>query len=183
MSQQPPADLQTSVVVRIFDQPYRLRTGRDAGYAERVATLVDGRMREVAAHMTTLDVAKIAVLAALNLADELETLKGDDQVPAGEVPAGEVAPAGPAPDAQRPSAEQPSAEQAAESASAPERRSWFEEIFEADEPTGRGGERLGTQITARLHARRPAAPAPRQPSAAANEEARAEVGGEPPDRQ
>jgi cell division protein ZapA (FtsZ GTPase activity inhibitor) len=152
MSQQTPADLQTSVVVRIFDQPYRLRTGRDAGYAERVATLVDGRMREVAAHMTTLDVAKIAVLAALNLADELESLKGDERASANE-----AAPPETARDAQ------PSGEPPPERAAHPERRSWFEEIFEADEPAGRGSERLGTQITARLHARRPAAPAPRQP--------------------
>jgi cell division protein ZapA (FtsZ GTPase activity inhibitor) len=171
MSQQTPAELQTSVVVRIFDQPYRLRTGRDAGYAERVATLVDGRMREVAAHMSTLDVAKIAVLAALNLADELETLKGDDRAAATEVAQPE-----PARDAE------PSREQPPERAANPERRSWFEEIFEADEPTGRGSERLGTQITARLHARRPATPAPRQPAATANDEARSEVGGDTPDR-
>jgi cell division protein ZapA len=173
MSQQTPADLQTSVVVRIFDQPYRLRTGRDAGYAERVATLVDGRMREVAAHMTTLDVAKIAVLAALNLADELESLKDDERAAA----ATEAAP----PETER-AAPEPPAEQQAERAAHPERRSWFEEIFEADEPTGRGSERLGTQITARLHARRPAAPAPRRPEATANEEARPEVGGDPSDR-
>jgi cell division protein ZapA len=178
MSQQTPAELQTSVVVRIFDQPYRLRTGRDAGYAERVATLVDGRMREVAAHMSTLDVAKIAVLAALNLADELESLKGDDRAAA----ATEVAQTEAARDAP-PSLEQPALEQPPERAAQPERRSWFEEIFEADEPTGRGVERLGTQITARLHARRPASPAPRRPDATANEEARSEVGGDGPDRQ
>ena len=153
MSQQTPADLQTSVVVRIFDQPYRLRTGRDAGYAERVATLVDGRMREVAAHMTTLDVAKIAVLTALNLADELESLRNDDRAAASD----EAAPPVVERDAQ------PVAEPPTEPAANPERRSWFEEIFEADEPAARGSERLGTQITARLHARRPAAPAPRQP--------------------
>lgn len=154
MSQQTPAELQTSVVVRIFDQPYRLRTGRDAGYAERVATLVDGRMREVAAHMATIDVAKIAVLAALNLADELESLKGDDR--------GAVATEVAEPETAREAT--PGDEQSPEAAAAhPERRSWFEEIFEADEPTRRGNDRLGTQITARLHARRPAAPAPRQP--------------------
>ncbi|HVG28675.1 MAG TPA: cell division protein ZapA [Pyrinomonadaceae bacterium] len=173
MSQQTPADLQTSVVVRIFDQPYRLRSGRDAGYVERVATLVDGRMREVAAHMSTLDVAKIAVLAALNIADELESLKGDERATAtNEVAQTEAA-----------RGEQPSLEQSPERAAHSERRSWFEEIFEADEPTGRGAERLGTQITARLHARRPAAPAPRRPDALAGDDARSEVGGDAPDRQ
>ena len=155
MSQQTPADLQTSVTVRIFDQPYRLRSGRDAGYVERVATLVDGRMREVAAHMSTIDVAKIAVLAALNLADELESLRGDER-PAAATTTNEAA----QPEAQ-PTDER---QQPAERAAAPERRSWFEEIFEADEPTGRASDRLGTQITARLHARRPATPATRQPA-------------------
>ena len=159
MSQQTPADLQTSVVVRIFDQPYRLRTGRDAGYAERVATLVDGRMREVAAHMATLDVAKIAVLAALNLADELESLKRDERAAA----TGEVARSEPEREAQPPAVAQPPVEQSTEREAHAGRRSWFEEIFEADEPTGRASDRLGTQITARLHARRPATPAPRQP--------------------
>jgi cell division protein ZapA (FtsZ GTPase activity inhibitor) len=174
MSQQTPADLQTSVVVRIFDQPYRLRSGRDAGYVERVATLVDGRMREVAAHMTTLDVAKIAVLAALHIADELESLKGDDRDAAA---ATEAATTETARDAT------PGGEQSPQGAAHPERRSWFEEIFEADEPTGRGSERLGTQITARLHARRPASPAPRRPEANANDDARSEIGGDPTDRQ
>lgn len=174
MSQQTPADLQTSVVVRIFDQPYRLRTGRDAGYAERVATLVDGRMREVAAHMTTLDVAKIAVLTALNLADELESLKNDDRASSSSNEAAQPATARDA---------QPPAEQSTEPAANPERRSWFEEIFEADEPTGRASDRLGTQITARLHARRPATPAPRRPDVNANDDARSEVGGDTTDRQ
>jgi cell division protein ZapA len=180
MSQQTPADLQTSVVVRIFDQPYRLRTGRDAGYAERVATLVDGRMREVAAHMSTLDVAKIAVLAALNLADELESLRREERAAAAT---GEVARAEPEREAQPPSvAPQPPVEPPAEREAHAGRRSWFEEIFEADEPTGRASDRLGTQITARLHARRPAAPAARRPDAATNDEARPEVGDESADR-
>jgi cell division protein ZapA (FtsZ GTPase activity inhibitor) len=178
MSQQTPADLQTSVVVRIFDQPYRLRTGRDAGYAERVATLVDGRMREVAAHMTTLDVAKIAVLAALNLADELESLKRDERAAPVEVAQPE-----PEREAQPPAVAQPPVEQSTEREAHAGRRSWFEEIFEADEPTGRASDRLGTQITARLHARRPATPAPRRPDMNASDESRPEVAGEKPDRQ
>ena len=59
-----------SVTVSIYDQTYHLR-GQDPAYIERLAALVDGRMRAVAAHGATVDSLRVAVLAALNIADEL----------------------------------------------------------------------------------------------------------------
>ncbi|RRA48402.1 cell division protein ZapA [Acidipila sp. EB88] len=58
------------VTVSIYDQTYHLR-GHDAAYIERLALLVDGKMRAVASHGTTVDSLRVAVLAALNIADEL----------------------------------------------------------------------------------------------------------------
>ncbi|HXO21076.1 MAG TPA: cell division protein ZapA [Thermoanaerobaculia bacterium] len=57
--------------VRIFGAQYHVRGSDDSGYLQELADLVDGRMREVAQHVTTADTARIAILAALNLADEL----------------------------------------------------------------------------------------------------------------
>jgi cell division protein ZapA len=69
----PPGD---SLRVTIFNQVYNLRSATgDAEYLRRVAQLVDERMRTIASQLAVHDVAKVAVLAALNLADELEVLK------------------------------------------------------------------------------------------------------------
>ena len=58
------------VTVKIYDQTYHL-SGQDPAHIERLAALVDERMRAVAAAGRTVDSLRVAVLAALNLADEL----------------------------------------------------------------------------------------------------------------
>jgi cell division protein ZapA len=58
------------VAVEIYDQTYYL-SGQDAEHIRSLAELVDARMRAVAAHGSTVDSLRVAVLAALNLADEL----------------------------------------------------------------------------------------------------------------
>jgi cell division protein ZapA len=62
------------VVVDIYDQIYQLR-GTDSGYIERLASVVDSKMRAVSAHGATVDSLRVAVLAALNIADELLALR------------------------------------------------------------------------------------------------------------
>jgi len=59
-----------SVTVDIYDQSYRLR-GQDSEYIHQLAATVDAKMRLVASHGKTVDSLRVAVLAALNLADEL----------------------------------------------------------------------------------------------------------------
>ena len=59
------------VPVSIFGQAYTLRTTEEATYVESLAAYVDTRMREVADLTRTADTAKIAILAALNIADDL----------------------------------------------------------------------------------------------------------------
>jgi cell division protein ZapA len=63
-----------AVSVDIYDQVYHLR-GTDADYIERLAALVDTKMRAVAAQGSTVDSLRVAVLAALNIADELQALR------------------------------------------------------------------------------------------------------------
>jgi cell division protein ZapA len=64
----------SSVRVEIFDQAYNLR-GSDAEYILRLADYVDSKMRAVAEQTNTVDTARLAVLAALNIADEYHLLK------------------------------------------------------------------------------------------------------------
>ena len=63
-----------SVRVEIFDQVYNLR-GSDADYIIRLAEYVDGKMRAVSEQTSTVDSVRLAVLAALNIADEYHMLK------------------------------------------------------------------------------------------------------------
>jgi cell division protein ZapA len=63
-----------AVSVDIYDQVYNLR-GTDSAYIERLAGIVDAKMRAVSAHGNTVDSLRVAVLAALNIADELCTAR------------------------------------------------------------------------------------------------------------
>lgn len=63
-----------SISVDIYDQTYHLR-GQDTDYIRRLADMVDVKMRAVASHGKTVDSLRVAVLAALNIADELATLE------------------------------------------------------------------------------------------------------------
>jgi cell division protein ZapA len=69
MSEQSENEAQ-AITVEIYDQTYRLR-GTNRSYLERLAATVDAKMRAVAAQGRTVDSLRVAVLAALNLADEL----------------------------------------------------------------------------------------------------------------
>ena len=62
------------ITVEIYDQTYHLR-GQDPTYIQKLADLVDAKMRAVASHGATVDSLRVAVLAALNIADELLTLE------------------------------------------------------------------------------------------------------------
>jgi len=75
-SKQPPVkdSANNSVRVEIFDQAYNLR-GSDPDYILKLADYVDSKMRAVAEQTHTVDTVRLAVLAALNIADEYHLLK------------------------------------------------------------------------------------------------------------
>ncbi len=131
------------VRVVIYHQPYNLRSPRDGGQVRQAAELVDARMHEVAAHMHGVDAVKIAVLAALNIADELERLRehvsredarGDAT---GEAAANETG--------------VPPAEQQ-DSQDGRQKPSWYEDLFEA-RPV-KSDERLSSLISSKLQMQR-----------------------------
>lgn len=62
------------VSVEIYDQIYTLR-GTDPAYIEHLARVVDSKMRAVADQGNTVDSLRVAVLASLNIADELICLR------------------------------------------------------------------------------------------------------------
>src|SRR5690349_25167803 len=64
-----------STIVEIFGQSYNVRGDGDPNYLAELARFVDSRMREVAAQVATVDPVKIAILAALNIADEFSRFR------------------------------------------------------------------------------------------------------------
>ena len=65
--------------VEIFGQRLGLRADGDSARLQEIARFVDSRMREVADRSSSVDTVKIAVLTALNIADELYQERETDQ--------------------------------------------------------------------------------------------------------
>ena len=65
------------IPVTIFGRTYQLRGGGDPEYLTLLASRVDEKMREVARTTGTADTLKVAILAALNLADDATQRRGE----------------------------------------------------------------------------------------------------------
>jgi cell division protein ZapA (FtsZ GTPase activity inhibitor) len=61
----------TSTEVEIFGAVYSVRGGQDREHLQGLAKTVDRTMRDISGRVATGDPTRIAILAALNLADEL----------------------------------------------------------------------------------------------------------------
>ena len=61
----------TSVTVNIYGHEYTLKGEADSEYVQKVARFVDRKMKEVAENSTLASTTKVAILAAINIADEL----------------------------------------------------------------------------------------------------------------
>ena len=72
-----------SVRVEIYDQTYQLR-GTDPEYIGKLADYVDTKMRVISQQASTVDSLRVAVLAALNIADEYLMLRSKYDAIAGE---------------------------------------------------------------------------------------------------
>jgi cell division protein ZapA len=72
------------VHVEIFGQTYTLSAGAEAGYVEQLAARVDAEMREVGKAAGAVDSLRVAVLAALNIADECFRLRAGGDGALGE---------------------------------------------------------------------------------------------------
>lgn len=67
------------VDVEIFGKVYTVRGEKDPDYVRRVAEFVDRKMREIAQVTDTVSTSRIAILASLNIADELMTMLEDSE--------------------------------------------------------------------------------------------------------
>lgn len=76
------SDKPALVQVDIFDQTYSVTAGADSEHIKAVAAYVDNEMREVCRASGAVDSVRIAVLAALNIADECFRLRS--QVESGD---------------------------------------------------------------------------------------------------
>jgi cell division protein ZapA len=68
---------QVQVQVEIFGQTYSVKAGGDPAYVQKLAAFVDEEMKDVSRASGAVDSVRIAVLAALNLADECFRLRAE----------------------------------------------------------------------------------------------------------
>lgn len=61
--------------VEIYDQEYHMRGELDPEYIQKLAQYLDAKMRSIAERTHTADSLRVAILAALNIADEYHQLK------------------------------------------------------------------------------------------------------------
>lgn len=69
----------TATEVEIFGSVYHVRGEKKPEYLQELAEIVDRKMREIGQHVSTVDTSKIAILAALNLADELAQCRTEQE--------------------------------------------------------------------------------------------------------
>jgi cell division protein ZapA len=170
MSSDAPKPPFKSVEVNIFNQVYNLRTNREVEHIKRIAGLVDERMRLISGHTTAHDLAKIAIFAALNIADELSDTRehyesefrklltrqsadpGDAQ-PSGEPEDASVLATGQTTGQVNGQGTGQASEDAPKSGGA---QSWFEDIFDSPESEAARGrsERLSSKVSAKLQSLR-----------------------------
>jgi cell division protein ZapA len=63
-------DSEKVTTVKIFNQTYNVRSENEPEYIQKLATLLDDKMSEISQLTPTVDTVRVAVLAALNIADE-----------------------------------------------------------------------------------------------------------------
>lgn len=64
-----------SIRVTIYDQEYFMRGDLNEEYIQKLAQYLDAKMRSIAERTRTVDTLRVAMLAALNVADEYHQLK------------------------------------------------------------------------------------------------------------
>lgn len=69
------------VQVQIFGHSYTIRGEADHAYITEVSAYVDRKMREITERLPVASLSKVAILASLNIADELfkERARQDDR--------------------------------------------------------------------------------------------------------
>jgi len=68
-----------SIRVEIYNQTYNIRSDGDNEYIMRLAEYVDSKMRDISSGTLTVDSLKVAILAALHIADEYHQLQNQQK--------------------------------------------------------------------------------------------------------
>jgi len=71
--------VEQSIRVEIYNQTYNIRSDGDNEYIMRLAEYVDSKMRDISSGTLTVDSLKVAILAALHIADEFHQLKNQQK--------------------------------------------------------------------------------------------------------
>lgn len=132
------------VEVTIFNQTYRLRSETGKEHIQQIARIVDERMRRISSQITTHDVSKIAILTALNIADEMQNLRNYYET--------EIQPL-----LSKLTTNEAETNQETEAQREPEpdkSQSWFDDFFDSKVETKNRDERLSSQVSAKLQALR-----------------------------
>jgi cell division protein ZapA len=77
-----PAD---GIRVMIYDQEYFMRGDLDKAYIQTLADYLDGKMRSIAERTRTADSLRVAILAALNIADEYHQIRAKYEETTGQI--------------------------------------------------------------------------------------------------
>lgn len=68
-----------STRVDILGRSYTIRGDADEEYIKTLASFVDGKMREIQSTSPVLAIDKVAILTAVNIADELFRIKREEE--------------------------------------------------------------------------------------------------------
>lgn len=85
MSQELQEDKKQSIKVNIYGQEYPIRSEAEVSYVQKVAEYVDRKMKEIGEKIPARTHGQLAVLAALNIADELFKEREDKEKKLSEV--------------------------------------------------------------------------------------------------
>ena len=76
---------ESTLRVEIYNQTYSIRSDGDNDYIVDLAEYVDSKMREISSGTLTVDSLKVAILAALHIADEYHQLKSSQSQTDGQL--------------------------------------------------------------------------------------------------
>lgn len=68
-----------TVEVQILGQNYSIKVDEDEAYIKALAQYVDGKLREIYNTTPTMNHLKVAIMASLNIADELFKLRMEQE--------------------------------------------------------------------------------------------------------
>jgi len=73
------------VTIEIHGQRYAVKSDLDPAYIAELATYLDQKMRQAADELSSADTLRVAIIAALNVADELYRTRAEETLGDGRI--------------------------------------------------------------------------------------------------